>query len=170
MKTSFACAAFIVALLVPAAARAQGGPGIPTRIAGEEVIVTQSASGAELRGRIVELSRTTLGMLVNGTRVDVPIDNVLRIDARTDSVKNGAMIGGGLMLGSALLTGALVGVRDGTQFAAGTFFNALFGALAGAGIDALHKGRTTIYSKPAGMALSVAPAGKGARLQLALKF
>jgi hypothetical protein len=170
MKTLSVYAALTVALLVPAAAQAQDGPGIPTRIAGEEVIVTQSTSGAELRGRIVELSRTTLGILVDGTRVDVPIDNVLRIDARTDSVKNGALIGGGLMLAPALLTCALGYARDAAHCATGTFFNTLFGVLAGAGIDALYKGRTTIYSKPAGMALSVAPAGKGARLQFALKF
>ena len=47
----------------------------------------------------MELSKTTLAMLVDGQRVDVPIDNVLRIDARTDSVKNGAIIGAGRHLG-----------------------------------------------------------------------
>ena len=159
--------AFVLALLLPAAVHAQAPPGQQ----GEEVIVTQSASGTELRGRMVELSRTTLGMLVNGTRVDVPIENVLRIDARTDSVRNGALIGGGIFLGLATLTCATGFADEPAQCAAGIVFNTLFGTLAGAGIDAMHKGRTTIYSKPpAGMALAVAPTRKGARAQLTLRW
>jgi predicted alpha/beta-fold hydrolase len=118
----------------------------------------------------VELSRTTLSMLVDGTRVDLPIETVLRIDTRTDSVKNGAIIGAGVMLGGAALTCALGYARDAAQCATGIAFNTLFGALAGAGIDALHKGRTTIYSKPAATALAVAPTRKGARAQFSLRW
>ena len=153
-------------LAAPSAVYAQG----PSRNQGKEVIVTQSASGTELRGRLVELSKTTLGILVNGTRVDVPIDNVLRIDARTDSVKNGALIGGGVFLGLATLTCATGFADEPRHCATGIVFNTLFGVLAGAGIDALHKGRTTIYSKPPGMALSVAPARKGATAQFSVRW
>ena len=160
MKTTFRSLTLVLALLLPAAARAQQPQ--------EEVIVTQSASGAELRGRLVELSRTTLGILVNGARVDVPIDNVLRIDARTDSVKNGAVIGASVMGGLSLLSCA--GHRDAAFCIWGTVAQTAFGALAGAGIDALHKGRTTIYSKPAPVAFSVAPTRKGARAQLAIRW
>jgi hypothetical protein len=162
MKTTLFYLTFVLTLLVPAAVRAQQPQ--------EEVIVTQSASGAELRGRLVELSRTTLGILVNGSRVDVPIDNVLRIEARTDSVKNGAMIGGGIMLGLAAVTCATGFADEAGNCAIGIFFNTLFGSLAGAGIDALHKGRTTIYSKPALVAFGVAPTRKGARAQVAIRW
>ena len=58
--------------------------------------MTQSTSGTEVRGRIVELSPTTLAMLVDGKRVDMPMNTVLRIDAPTDAVKDGAFIGGGV--------------------------------------------------------------------------
>jgi hypothetical protein len=160
MKAILFYLTLVLALLLPAAARAQQPQ--------EEVIVTQSASGAELRGRLVELSRTSLGILVNGSRVDVPIDNVLRIEARTDSVKNGAVIGASVLGGLSLL--ACAGHRDAAFCLWSGAVNTAFGALAGAGIDALHKGRTTIYSKPAAVAFRVAPAGKGARAQLAIRW
>jgi len=170
MKTISRAAAFVLALLLPVSAHAQGGSGpLPSPKAGDEVIVTQSASGEELHGRIVELSRTTLAMLVNGQRVDVPIDDVLRIDARTDSVKNGALIGGGIMLASGAIACA-TGFAESDRCAGPIVFNTLFGVLAGMGIDALHKGRTTIYSKPSRVALAVAPAGKGVRGQLNLTW
>jgi hypothetical protein len=170
MKTISVYAALVVALLLPAAANAQGEPGMPPRIAGAEVIVTQSASGEELRGRIVELSKTTLGILVDGHRVDLPIDNVLRIDTRTDSVKNGAFIGGGVFLGLAAFACAAGFAPDAAQCATGAFFNTLFGTLAGVGIDALHRGRTTIYRKPAAVAIGVAPAAKGAAARLTVRW
>ena len=113
---------------------------------GEDVIVIQSASGVELRGKLVELSSTTLALLVNGQRVDVPIDNVLRIDTRNDSLKNGAIIGGAVLGG---FTGLMCAVLadEVSSCAAALVFNTGFGALAGVGIDALHKGRTPIYIK-----------------------
>lgn len=116
---------------------------------GEEVIVTQSASGAELRGRLVELSPTSMALLVNGQRVDVPIENVLRIDARTDSVKDGAIIGGVIMGVLGGLSCAAFAGESGSGAACATFLvtNIGIGALAGAGIDALHKGRSPIYIK-----------------------
>ena len=144
--------------MLPAAAHAQ-----------EEVIVTQSSSGTELRGRMVELSATTLAMLVDGKRVEVPLDRVLRIEGRNDSVKDGAAIGaavgGGL---TALSCGSALG-RSGICVSAAIFYAGL-GALAGAGVDALHKGRTTIYSKPPAMSLAVTPAPKGARAQLRIRW
>jgi hypothetical protein len=162
--------ALVLALLLPAAAFAQGGtakPAPPLK-APEEVIVTQSTSGQELRGFLVELSPTTLAMLVDGKRVEVPLDRVLRIEGRNDSVKDGAAYG-------ALIAGGLTGlacaqaIGDRYCVTAVLFYTGI-GALTGAGIDALHKGRTTIYSKPAAVSLAVAPAPKGARAQLAIRW
>jgi hypothetical protein len=135
----------------------------------EEVIVTQSASGDELRGRLVELRATTLAMLVNGQRVELPIESVLRIDARGDSVKDGAAIGAAVMAGLAAFGCGLQATRAG-QCVTGIIVNTGVGALIGAGIDALHKGRTTIYRKPAAVALAVGLAGKGARGQLKVSW
>ena len=157
-------AAIVALLLLSSAAGAQA----PRQSPGEEVIVTQSASGQEIRGRIVELSSTTLAMLVNGQRVDVPLEQVLRIEGRHDSVKNGAAIG-------ALVGGGLIVLACGGEIVsdfcltAGVFYTGI-GALAGAGVDALHRGRTTIYSKPSPVSVAIAPAGKGARAQVRVSW
>ena len=41
----------------------------------------------------MDSSPVSLAILVGGRRVDVPIDNVLRIDTTHDSVRNGTIIG-----------------------------------------------------------------------------
>lgn len=134
-----------VALLLASAAAATAGQRPPAVKSGQEVVVTQSASGEELRGRLVELSSTSLGILVNGQRVDLPIENVLRIDVRDDSLKNGAIIGGSVMAGLSAFGCAFT--DRASTCATGMVFNTLFGVLAGVGIDAMHKGRTPIYVK-----------------------
>jgi hypothetical protein len=159
----------VLSLLLPAAARAQGAPGtpVPASRAVEEVVVTQSASGEELRGRLVELSPTTLAMLVNGRRIDLPLDSVIRIDVRNDSLKNGTAIGA-VIMGSLTALGCAIGEGRGSQCATALVFNTGIGALMGAGVDALHKGRTTIYSKPAPSPRPAASAGP--RVLFKLRF
>jgi hypothetical protein len=150
---------FVVTLLAAPATAAFAGQKPATPRTGEEVIVTQSGSGEELRGRLVELSPTSMSMLVNGERVDVPIENVLRIDARNDSLKNGTIIGAAIMGGLSALACAEISNAGGCAMVLAT--NTGIGALAGAGVDALHKGRTPIYIK----------AGKSeAGLQVRLRF
>src|SRR5829696_5969636 len=124
--------AALVMLLLPTPARAQAGPA-PRPNGGEEVIVTQSTSGQEIRGHIVELSSTTLAMLVNGQRIEVPIDRVLRIDGQNDSVKNGAAIGATTMGGLAALGCFSTLGASGICLTSAVFYTGL-GALAGAGI------------------------------------
>jgi hypothetical protein len=159
--------AALALFLLPAPAHAQ----VPRQQTREEVIVTQSTTGEEIRGQIVEFSSTTLALLANGRRIEVPIDRVLRIEARTDSVKNGALIGAAVMGGLAALGCASVsGPGDRAVCAWGAAVNLGFGALAGAGIDALHKGRSTIYSKPSPIAMAVAPARQGARGQIRISW
>jgi hypothetical protein len=132
----------------------------PSKAFGDEVIVTQSSSGVELRGRLLELTPGSLAILVDGRRVDVPIEGVLRIDTTRDSVKNGAIIGAAVLGGwCALICGQ--GLAESGSVPVVVAVNAGFGALIGAGIDALHRGRSPIYVKPA---------ASGAALQLRLRF
>ena len=171
MKKTVLSLTLVLALLLPDAALAQGGtakPAPPLR-SSEEVIVTQSASGQELRGFLVELSPTTLAMLVDGTRVEVPLERVLRIEGQNDSVRNGAAIGAVIAGGLGVLGCTQALGRAGACVAAGILYTGI-GALMGAGVDALHKGRTTVYSKPPSMALAVAPARKGASAQFTLRW
>ena len=149
MRTILVSVSLVLALFVPSAAQAQASsPTRPLSLSrAEDVIVTQSASGEELHGYLLELSPTTLSMLVNGNRVDMPIDGVLRIDRRRDSLKNGTAIGAAIVAGLGLFGCA---ERHGSRASCGSglALNAGAGALIGAGIDALHHGRTTIYRKP----------------------
>ena len=143
MSKTYLAALCSACLAVPAAA--QAGQKSHKPAVAEDVIVTQSASGEELRGRLLDLSPESLAILVDGRRVDLPIDTVLRIDARTDSVKDGAIIGAGVMIG---LTGlSCAAVDDAGYCVTALIFNTGIGALVGAGIDALHKGKTPIYIK-----------------------
>jgi hypothetical protein len=172
MRTIQLSAVLVLGLLLPAAASAQAQEGYLRKppSAGEEVVVTQSTSGTEVRGRIVELSPTTLAMLVDGKRVDMPINTVLRIDALTDSVKNGALIGGGVFLGWTVLSCATL-AAEADNCPQAILVSTLFGTLAGAGIDAMIQGRTTIYSKPPStVSLAVAPTRKGARAQFTVRW
>ena len=130
----------------------------------KQVWVTQSSSGEVVHGRIVDLSPESLTILTaDNRRVDMPLDRVLRIEARGDSLKNGAAIGavvlGGLM---ALFCGEAGG---GGQCVTGVAVDAGIGALIGAGIDALNGGRSTLYSRPA-----AAAAGTSAGVKFKLKF
>jgi hypothetical protein len=149
----------LLAALALSASASSAGQQPPPLPAGEEVIVTHAGSGQELRGRLVELSSTSLALLVDGRRVEVPIDDVLRIDSRKDSLKNGALIGLGIFGGLAALGCAEVDSAGWCAY--GIAVNAGLGAAIGAGIDALHKGRSPIYIKPA---------RSGAALQVNIRF
>lgn len=130
-------------LSLPVISRAQQQPAAAP--VGEEIFVTHSGAGEPVRGRVIELSSTSLAMLVDGRRVEVPLENVTRIDVRGDSVKNGAIIGAAVMVG---LTGlSCATVDDAGYCVTALILNTGIGALVGAGIDALHKGRTPIYIK-----------------------
>jgi hypothetical protein len=152
--------AFLLAgLCGPWAPAAAAQQQMPVVRGGEEVIVVHSGSGEELRGRLLELSSTSLAILVDGRRVEVPIDDVLRIDGRKDSLKNGTLIGLGIFAGLGALNCAEFASAGWCAY--GIAVNGALGAAIGAGIDALHKGRSPIYVKPA---------KSGASLQLTIRF
>lgn len=132
----------------------------------KQVWVTQSDSGEVVRGRLVALSGQTLAILTaDSRRVEVPLDRVLRIETRGDSLKNGAIIGGAI-LGALSIVGCQ-GLSSPSQCVAASAFNVGIGAIIGIGVDALNDGRTALYVKPAATATPPAPA---ARLQFKLKF
>ena len=127
----------------------------------KQVWVTQADTGQVLQGRILELSHDSLSLLLNDNRrVDLPIDRVLRIEARGDSLKNGAAIGA-VVLGGLTALGC-VAASGGAYCITPIATNIGLGALVGAGVDALNGGRSTLYSKAAR-----APA---ANLQFKLRF
>lgn len=139
-------------LTVPLTAGAQQEPDKHT---GELVYVRQEGSATEIRGNLLELGPDTIAILSNGTRLDLPLSSVERVQAKGDSLKNGALIGA-LVFGGSTALAFFNGSTEPAFWLSVVAFNTGWGALIGVGIDALHNGRTTIYrehSEPKRVAL-----------------
>jgi len=116
---------------------------------GDTVYVT-AFSGNTVRGRIEQLTSTSLGLTVNGNRRDLLQTNVSQIRQwRNDSLKNGALIG--LAVGAGVGTASTIAnCSDRNSEACGTAAISIpllggLGAAIGVGIDALIPAKQTIY-------------------------
>jgi hypothetical protein len=111
-------------------------------------VYVRSIDRGESHGQLLRLGPNTLTLLEDGNQRDIPWAEITRIDAPGDSVKNGAIIGA-LVLGGWCALVCRLGVGDfgdgGGAYTSLLVINVGFGALIGAGIDAMHVGRTTIY-------------------------
>ena len=130
----------VISIATPVAAQ---GPG---RVGSVSAVYVRSAGGDEARGQLLRLGPDTLTLLDQGISRDIPLAGITRIDARGDSVKNGAIIGA-LVLGAYCAIICTQGVGDLTndQLPYLIGVNIVLGAAIGAGIDAMHVGRTMIY-------------------------
>ena len=135
--------------------------------AGDTVTVTDTA-GQPVRGKLINLSSSSLSLNVSGTNREFQKADVNKITKRgSDSLKNGALIGmavgGGLAaVGIALM--AAEGEADAGITAAAALFYSGIGAGIGAGVDALIEGQRVIYANPGSAArLSVVPVLRGPR-------
>jgi hypothetical protein len=136
-------------------------PSLP--IKSRATIFVVDDKGVEHRGRFLRADDVDLIMLVNDNEQLFKRDSILWIDRQGDSLKNGAIIG------------ALVG----TPFAVlGFIASGNYGALLapiggymaiGMGLDALHQGRTPVYS---GVAKTTAHTsdGRGTSVQFTLRW
>jgi hypothetical protein len=115
---------------------------------GDTIYVTQGTA-PEQSARIVELSPSTLVVSMGGRQQNLSEQAVTRIRQRLpDPLWNGAAIGAGVYLGAAALAGGAGGAFedcDAGCWAANGAISAGIGAAIGVGIDALVKGRKTIY-------------------------
>ena len=112
----------------------------------------------------------TLTLLEQGTSRDIPFTEIIRIDARGDSVKNGAIIGA-VVLGAwcALICPQGLNGYSNNQLPYILGVNIALGAAVGAGIDAMHVGRTTIYQQ-GGPASGGGPIATSVRLLRSFRF
>ena len=156
---------FAAASVVPSAALAQTPPEWSRNVRIGAPLFVTTASGDRLEG--VAGSVTTDGITVAtpaGVRTAAFAD-IVRVQRR-DSVWNGVWVGAasGAAIGLvSMLTDACPDNSPGcrAEAAAMPFGGALYGALIGWGIDALVKGRTTIYDSKAAPTFSLL-AGRGA--------
>ena len=146
---------------------------------GDRVTVTDN-NGRSLKGRIIELSRSTLSLDARGARHDLHADDVSLIrQRRRDTLRNGALIGLGVgAFPAAILAswaysyannegGSPVG---GAAFCAGLSLSVAAGI--GAGVDALIRRSHVIYG-PTGAAqrrLTVSPLLSGHRRGVAVSL
>jgi hypothetical protein len=154
-------AVLIVVLLAAVPAHALAQETNPPHL--KDVFV-RSTDGVEVRGQLLDLRPSTLSLFIDGTRRDIPLDTVDRIQTRGDSVWNGALIGAGI--GAALW--GMAAAELGGEFVPVMVGAAIGYGLIGAGVDAMIPGRTTIYSKPRPTAAG--PAGKRAGLSVKFGF
>jgi len=138
----------VAAVLTAGGAAAQEAP--PRDLA--RVFVQVADSGDEIAGHLVSLGASEVTLLVDGVRQDVPIESVLKVQMRGDSLRNGALIGA--LLGAVGF--ALAASEYGNAVVPGALLGTAVWASIGASVDALIPGRTTIYRKTSGDSVSLA--------------
>lgn len=119
---------------------------------GDNVYVTDS-TGQTTKGRISQLSATSLGLTVNGARRDLAQNDVYEIRQwKHDSLANGAIIGtsiAGLLSAITAIAACSEGCRgQGGDVALFILVFTGMGTGIGTGIDALVPSKQTIFKNP----------------------
>jgi hypothetical protein len=103
----------------------------------------------------------------------IPLDTIRRIERSGDPIWNGFAIGAAVgVLQSVLLLGGLDDGHVRQKVALAIEVGGVYG-LIGAGIDAMHVGRTTVYQAPrakAGPTIVASRDGRGAMLSWMVRF
>jgi hypothetical protein len=100
----------------------------------------------EWAGYLLNLGPNTLTLVIDGHRVEFPLEQVRRIQIPGDRVRDGARIGA-LVGGLWCVFVCHRGLEGGNQWPAAVALTAGMGAAIGVGIDAAIPGRTTIYRR-----------------------
>jgi hypothetical protein len=117
------------------------------------------SSGREEKTRIVGVSGDIVTTTVGDDTWRLSLNDVKRVRARrSDSLFNGALIGAGAGVASGLFLCSLTETWENCRDDVGPMFRiAAIGAGIGIGIDALIRGRRTIYEAPGATRLHLAP-------------
>lgn len=138
--------------------------------AGDPVDVA-TQDGTTVRGKTLEISATSLVVLVDGSRKEIPANQVVKIERRRNGVLLGAVIGAGVgvAFGLALKSYAY---NEGGNEAAALMLPIAVGLGAGIGIDALLVRSRTVFERPRQSArrLTVIVGSGHAGLRMSLTF
>jgi hypothetical protein len=120
---------------------------------GSTVWITD-ATGEEQKARILSVSGDTVTATVGDDTRRFDTNDITRVRARkTDSVLNGALIGAGVAVASGLVFCRMMESWDVCRTNVGPMLRiGALGAGIGIGVDALIRGRKTIYEAPPGSA------------------
>jgi len=157
MRSSLRPLALLLACVCLRSAPAQAQPTLD-RWAGLESkrlqeIYVRDVEGTETSGRLLQINPVSLVILAGGVERRFDADEVIRVQKR-DSLKNGTLIGLAIGAGMGLMTAAISdcpgndpgGSCGGARAAAVAVSMGVYSAI-GAGVDALVRGRTTIYER-----------------------
>jgi hypothetical protein len=111
----------------------------------KEAHVTLDNEDKEVRGRILSFTAEEITLDVQGTPRVFELRQVTRVQVEGDGVSDGFFIGMGLSFLLFCLVACGDGLLTSPEGRGATFGSFLYGGLVGAGVDALHTGRTTIY-------------------------
>ena len=147
---------------------------LETTLTPDRTVWITDSGGREEKTRIVGISggvvTTAAGKEVRRLRAT----DVVRVQARhSDPLWNGALIGAGAAVASGLFVCSLMEPSENCRDDVGPMLRiGALGAGIGIGIDALMRGRKTIYEAPGSARLSASPifARRGGGLQLSLSF
>ncbi len=138
-----------------------------------QTVYVLDRSSAETTGKLLELRPDSLLLLVDGVERRIDLNDVTRIQKR-DSLKNGALIGAAMGVAMGLLAagisdcpgedpgGSCAGFRGAAVIASTGVYAGL-----GLGVDALIRGRSTLYEAPT---LTRSRASAGASLGITLSW
>jgi hypothetical protein len=114
-------------------------------------VFVQERSGAETRGRLLSITPDAIAIDVYGSQRTFAAADVVKIDRRGDSLKNGAIIGAAIGLFTGFIgdcpragSGDRSNGCPGARVAYVLLGSATWAAI-GAGIDALIPGRTRLW-------------------------
>lgn len=129
----------------------------PAKLPVNVIVELVAPAEKKINGLLIDLGPESAAVVVGNDRRMFPLDGVLSIRTRGDSVKNGAIIGaviGGVWC--SIVCGQ--GLDNSSQVPLAVAINAGVFALIGAGIDASISGHTTIYRRPSGRTTASRPA------------
>jgi hypothetical protein len=136
--------------------------------------VVVDITGRELEGRVDSVTPNSIGLTVDSQTIELPVDDIVKIDHPRDGLGNGAWIGFGVFAGMTAVTFAVNPVCRGIPDCERPTFPVMVwavgmtgatGAGIGAAIDAfVGRDKPPIYRRGASPRASIAPAiGPGVR-------
>ena len=149
MKTAKVTLIACACVMAAGTARAQDFSSI--QLKNLPVVFVQERSGAETRGRLISITPAAVAIDVDGSQRTFAAADVVKIDRRGDSLKNGALIGAAIGLftgffGDCPRTSNSAGNGcPGARVAYVLGGSAVWAGI-GAGIDALIPGRTRLWT------------------------
>jgi hypothetical protein len=167
MTTSVPATLVLVILGFPAFIVAQtGSERIHDAVKKGLTVSIVDEQGRKIDGRVDGISEHAIRVSMRGRSEEIAADRIVRID-RTDSLRNGALIGLGVGLAAGVLGGGLDPQgrgRRGTFVLVSTIGNGLIYTAFGTAIDALVDKRRTLYQRGGRTVASVSPVvGGGVR-------